>query len=59
MTDEKEYRKLVESLTGPLLTDERRVRALAAQSPDEPPMPAWWDDDGADDTTAATQLGLG
>jgi hypothetical protein len=61
LTDEKEYRKLVDSLTGPLLTDERRQRAIAARDPSEPPMPSWWDDDDADESNmlAARQLGVG
>ena len=60
MSDQKEYQKLVGSLTGPLLTDERRQRAIAERPSDEPPMPSWWDDDDADESNmeAAQQLGL-
>lgn len=47
-------------LTGPRLTDAKRRAQLKAQAPDEPPMPAWWDEDDASESSvlAARQLGL-
>jgi len=59
--DVDQRRRIVDELTGPLLTDERRRRQLAEQAPDEPPMPSWWDDDedaSASSIAAARQLGM-
>lgn len=53
-TPEEDRRGLVNSLTGPRLTDEKRRQQVAAQAPDEPPMPSWWTDD--DDASMSSQL---
>jgi len=62
MTDEKDWMRLNSQLSGPLLTDPRRVAKIKARPADEPPMPAWWDDDDEEASStsinAARQLGL-
>lgn len=57
-TPYEKRRDVVASVTGPLLTDERRVAQRVAQAPDEPPMPDWWEEDDATESniTAARQL---
>jgi hypothetical protein len=59
-TDEKERERVNARFTGPRLTDVKRIAQIKAQDPDMPPMPAWWDDDDASDSSimAARQLGM-
>jgi len=47
-------------LSGPRLTDAKRRALIKAQDPDMPPVPSWWDEDDASESsiTAARQLGL-
>lgn len=61
MTDEKNYRKLTATLTGPRLTDDAAEKRRKMRDPSEPPMPAWWDEDDATDgnVAAAQMLGAG
>lgn len=59
-TPEEDRRALVNNLTGPRLTDAKRLKQMAAQASDEPPMPTWWDDDeeaSSSSQQAAMQLG--
>ena len=62
VSDEKEYLRIAQQLTGPRLTTASRLKMEAERPKNEPAMPSWWDEDDEeisnDNLAAASALGM-